>query len=236
MDPSGNLYIADSGHRRVIELTTAGTASVVQTPGQTIGTLLFGVTPDANGNIFVVDWSNNRVLRVNRSASALSFASTQVGSTSSDSPKMATVTNLGNEALVFSAASAYTADFSENSSDTNLCTSTTSLQPGEVCDISVLFTPLSAGSLSAGVVITNNHLNGSHNGSHVTQSVAVSGNAGKGTRLQPIRHWWRATSCWRQAWLRPSARQPARWRSTMAQACSVPAHWLPAPPGTRSQA
>ena len=175
-DGSGNLYIADSGHRRVIQLTAAGVGSVIQTPGQTIGTTIFGVTADSNGNLLVMDWSNNRVMKVNVAGAVLSFAATRVGATSSDSPKTATVTNLGNHALTFSANPGYTADFSEYSSDTNLCTSSTSLDPGEVCDVSVLFTPQSVGSRSTNVVVTDNHLNGSD----ATQNVAVSGTGTQG--------------------------------------------------------
>jgi hypothetical protein len=170
VDGNGNLYIADSGHRRVIRLI-AGTASVVQTPGQTIGSIMYGVAVDANGNTYAVDWSNNRVMKVDVSSAVLSFANTRIGATSSDSPKTATVTNIGNEALVAGANPIYTADFSEDSSDVNLCTVSTSLDPGEACDVSVMFTPQSAGSLSANVVITDNHLNGSS----VTHNVAVSG-------------------------------------------------------------
>lgn len=170
-DASGNLYIADSGHRRVVRVTASGEGSVLQTPGQSIGTLLFGVTVDMNGNVFIPDWSGNRVLKLDVSASALSFANTRIGTTSSDSPQTASVTNLGTETLVFSAAPSYTADFSENSADANLCSSSTSLEPGEACDISVLFTPHSAGSLSASLSVTDNHLHGSA----ATQSVAVSG-------------------------------------------------------------
>ena len=177
VDGSGNLYIADSGHRRVVEVTAAGIASVVQTPGQTIGTIMYGVATDANGNVFVVDWSNNRVMKVDITSAVLSFANTRIGGTSSDSPKTATVTNLGNEALAFSADPAYTADFSQNSADTNPCASTTSLDPGEVCNVSVMFTPQSVGSLSTNIVLTNNHLNGTD----ATQNVAVSG-----TGLSPI--------------------------------------------------
>lgn len=176
-DANGNLYIADSGHRRVVRLTAAGVASVIQTPGQTIGTLLFGVTPDNDGNLFIPDWVNNRVMKVTTAGATLSFANTRIGATSTDSPKIANVTNLGNKALTFSTNPSYTADFSENSSDASLCTSSTSLDPGEVCDVSVLFTPQSAGSLSTNIVVTNNHLNGSS----ATQSVAVSG-----TGLSPI--------------------------------------------------
>lgn len=170
-DGNGNVYIADSGHRRVVQVTAAGTASVVQTPGQTIGTIMYGVTVDASGNLFAVDWSNNRLLKVTVSGTALSFANTTTGATSSDSPKTVTVTNLGNAALTFSSNPSYTTDFSENSGDANLCTSSTSLDAGEVCDVSVLFTPQSAGSKSQFVVLTDNHLNASA----ATQSIAVSG-------------------------------------------------------------
>ena len=176
-DGNGNLFIVDSGHGRIVQLTSAGVTSVIQTPGQTLGIFVFSVTVDSNGNIFIPDFTNNRVMKVNVAGSALSFANTHVGATSSDSPKTATVTNLGLHALAFSAGPSYTADFSENSSDTNLCTSTTSLDPGEGCDVSVLFTPQSAGSLSTNVVVTNNHLNGSD----VTQNVAVSGTGVRGS-------------------------------------------------------
>jgi sugar lactone lactonase YvrE len=170
-DGNGTLYIADSGHRRVVQLTAAGAASVIQTPGQTIGTTLFGVTPDANGDLFIPDWGNNRVIRVTVSGSVLSFANTQVGATSSDSPETATVTNLGTHALAFSAGPTHPADFPQNTSDANLCASTTSLDPGEVCDVSASFTPQSAGSRTADLVVTNNHLNGTA----ATQTIAVSG-------------------------------------------------------------
>lgn len=178
VDGSGNLYIADSGHRRIVQVTAAGTASVVQTPNITLGTILYGVAVDARGNVYPVDWSNARVTKVAVASASLSFANTRIGATSTDSPKTATVTNLGNEALAFSANPSYTANFSENTADANPCTSTTTLDPGELCDVSVKFTPQSAANLSTNVVVTNNHLNGSS----ATQNVAVSGT---GTTAQP---------------------------------------------------
>jgi len=174
-DGNGNLYIADSGHRRIIQVTAAGAASLVQTPGQTIGTSMYGLSTDSSGNVFAVDWSNNRVMKVDASSASLSFANTAIGATSSDSPKTATVTNLGTEALHFSANPTYSTDFAENTSDSTPCTASTSLQPGEVCDVSVLFTPQTAGSRSTTVLVTNDHLNGTD----VTQSIAVAGTATK---------------------------------------------------------
>jgi hypothetical protein len=81
------------------------------------------------------------------------------------------VTNLGNQPLAFTANPTYTADFSSNGNDTNPCTSSTSLSPGTACDVSVNFTPQSAGSLSAGVTVTNNTLNVTGS----TEQISVSG-------------------------------------------------------------
>ncbi len=174
-DAMGNLYIVDSGNSRIVKITTAGVASVLSLSGLTnpssLGSLLFGVTVDPFGNLYIPDWSNNRLVFVNVSGSSFTYASTKQGLTSSDSPMTATVTNLGNQPLVFSANPTYTASFSSNGNDTNPCTSSTSLLPGTLCDVSVNFTPQSVGSLSAPITVTNNALNVAGS----TQSVSVSG-------------------------------------------------------------
>jgi sugar lactone lactonase YvrE len=172
VDAFGNLYIADAGNDRLVEVTTAGVASVMPTPGltdpSTLGTF-YAIAADASGNILVPDFSNSRIVELNLTGASLAFPNTSVGSASS--PQTATVTNIGDLPLVFSANPAYTANFSENSADENLCANSTSLAAGEGCDVSVEFTPQSAGSLSAGITLTNNNLNGTH----ATESVAVSG-------------------------------------------------------------
>ena len=179
VDGMGNIYVADAGNNRIVQLTTAGTAYVVPIQGLTnpttlgggASTDLFGVTVDASGNIYIADSANSRVVKVNVSGASLAFASTMQGDTSSDSPKTATVMNLGNQALAFSADPTYTTSFRKNTGDTNLCASTTSLSPGTVCDVSVNFTPQSVGSLSANITVTNNTLNVSSS----TRRVSVSG-------------------------------------------------------------
>jgi sugar lactone lactonase YvrE len=172
VDGFGNLYIGDAGNDRLVKVTSAGVASVVPTPGltgpSTLGTF-YAIAADSSGNILVPDFSSNRIVEVNLSGAALAFPNTDVGSTSS--AQTATVTNIGDLPLIFAANPAYTVNFSENSGDTNLCTSSTSLAAGEECDVSVEFTPQSAGSLSTGITVTNNNLNGSN----ATESVAVSG-------------------------------------------------------------
>ena len=174
VDGMGNVYVADSNHNRVVKITTAGVASVVSVPGlSTPSTLaaMYGITADASGNLYIPDWTNNRLVYLSVAGSSLSFASTRQGSTSSDSPKTTTVTNLGNQALVFADHPAYTADFSQPTGASNQCLSGTSLASGTVCDVSVQFTPQSIASLSANITLTDNTLNVAD----TTQQIAVSG-------------------------------------------------------------
>jgi sugar lactone lactonase YvrE len=173
VDGMGNIYVADAGNNRIVEITTAGVASVVSINGLTSPTILgapFGVTVDPSGNLYIPDWNNNRIVYVSVSAASLTFASTNVGLTSSDSPKTATVTNLGNQPLVV-ADPIYTADFSQDAGDTNLCAMSTPVAAGMSCDVSAMFTPQSVGNLSASIVVTDNNLNVSNS----TQNVGVSG-------------------------------------------------------------
>jgi sugar lactone lactonase YvrE len=176
-DGMGNLYIVDTTNNRIVKITTAGVASVVSLNGlpspSSLGSLVFGATVDPYGNLYIPDWSNGRIVFVNVSGAPLTFPTpTGAGTTDTvDGPQTATVTNLGNQPLAFSANPTYTADFSSNGNDSNPCISSTSLLPGTVCDVSVNFTPQSAGSLSAGVSVTNNTLNVTGS----TEQISVSG-------------------------------------------------------------
>jgi sugar lactone lactonase YvrE len=177
VDGFGNVYVSDAGNNRIVQLIS-GVASEVAVQGLTSPSTLgsgasdlFGVSVDSSGNIYIADSANSRVVKVTVSRASLAFASTQQGATSSDSPKTAQVTNLGNQSLVFSANPTYTTSFIENTDDTNLCTSSTSLSPGTLCDVSVKFTPQSVGLLSPNITLTNNNLNVAS----ATQRVAVSG-------------------------------------------------------------
>jgi sugar lactone lactonase YvrE len=173
VDAMGNIYVVDSGNERIVRLTTAGVASALGISGlpapSSLGSEDFGVTLDPFGNLYIPDASNNRIVFVNVSASVLAFPNTDVGSTSA--AQTATVANLGDLPLILATVPTYTTNFSENTGDENLCALSTSLAAGILCDVSVEFTPQSAGSLSAGIVVTNNSLNLTA----TTQSVAVSG-------------------------------------------------------------
>lgn len=170
-DALGNLYIVDSGNSRIIQVKKSGAVSAMQFSGSAFSSLTFNAMVAPDGNIYVADWSNDRILLLNTTQATQSFATTVQFQTSSDSPKTTAITNLGNLPLNFSANTAFTADFTEDTGDTNPCTSTTTLSPGASCDVSVKFTPQSAGTLSASITVTNDNLNQLNS----TQSVAVSG-------------------------------------------------------------
>ena len=114
----GDVYIADSDHGQVDEVPWNGSSFGTQVavpftlPGTAITT---GLAVDGYGNLYVVDGGDNAVDELSRSTPpSLSFASTNVGSVSSDSPKTVTVTNIGNAGFYMNAATnnpVYPADF-----------------------------------------------------------------------------------------------------------------------------
>jgi hypothetical protein len=84
--------------------------------------------------------------------------------------------NIGGQALVFATPQSgsnpsYPPSFPENSADKTLCTSASPLAPGGICDVSMEFAPVVAGSISDAVVLTDNSLNVAG----TTQSVDVTG-------------------------------------------------------------
>lgn len=178
VDAAGDVYIADSDHGQVDEVPWNGSSFGTQVavpftlPGTAITT---GLAVDGYGNLYVVDGGDNAVDELSRSTPpSLSFASTNVGSVSSDSPKTVTVTNIGNAGFYMNAATnnpVYPADFPINNSDANLCEEDDSLYIGRSCDISVNFKPTASGPLAEDVVLTDNDLNGSN----VMTSIPVSG-------------------------------------------------------------
>jgi hypothetical protein len=173
-DGEGNLYIADGNNSRIVKETLMA-GSYVQSTVSTSGTSHpWGVAVDQLGNVYASDTYNARLLKEDLAdAPSLSFATTAVGSTSSDSPKTAQILNYGNEALALTALT-YPVDFPAASGDASACTSSTSLSAGQECDLPIEFVPENVGSpLSEDVTLTDNALNVSG----AQQSIAVSGTA-----------------------------------------------------------
>jgi hypothetical protein len=133
-----------------------------------------GVAVDSAGNVFIADPGNTRVLELPRSQPpALSFASTTIGKTSTDSPQTVVAQNIGNQPLKLSGLS-YPADFPEDTAaggSEELCTASISLSTGQLCYLPVNFTPLHAEALSESLTLTDNSLNLAG----AQQSIALSG-------------------------------------------------------------
>jgi Bacterial Ig-like domain (group 3) len=167
-----------SGAQRIVQEIIGGTSNVVTTLPY-IGTVTLGASPDGLavdnfGNLLVSDFGRTsgtgHLTQIGVGQSSLTFPSTEMNASSS--PQTATVTNLGDQNLDFSGIS-YTANFSANTSDENLCTSTTSLGPVMSCDVSVQFTPQSDGNLSTTINVTDN----TQNAPGSMQQISVSGTA-----------------------------------------------------------
>ncbi len=140
---------------------------------------------DGNGNLFVSNFASPATIPVVKLDYAdpppqanLTFADTNVGSTSSDSPKTVTVQNIGNAPLIFAASSpSYPANFPENSGDPNVCHVASTVLSGASCDVSANFQPTGGGSNSGSVVLTDNALNSvdSSGVGSAVQNIALSG-------------------------------------------------------------
>ena len=179
VDVDGNVFVADFGNDRVVKVTPDGVES-------TVGAGLIQpirVTLDSAGNIYIADSGNHRVVKIDRGAPPkLSFASTQVGKTSSDSPKEVTLENFGNAALTFPAPStgrnaSISAGFTLGGATTcpelSSSSSAATLAAGNTCAYAIGFTPTAAGAIAGSLAMTDNNLNVSS----AKQTIALSGKA-----------------------------------------------------------
>ncbi len=173
LDAAGDLFIADSGSQRVLEVPAGCTATSCQI---TVAALQYGpsgLAVNAAGDVFAGD--GNRILKIQRSQGpALTFAATDVNSTSSDSPQSVEIENIGNAALAAIAPGlSVRTNFAQvaGSGTPADCTAAFSLAPGAACNLSIDFTPTVSGALHSGATLTDNALNGNP----PTQTIALNG-------------------------------------------------------------
>jgi sugar lactone lactonase YvrE len=179
VDGAGDVFIADTNNSRVVEVPAGGGAQT------TVGSLYYpyGVAVDRAGDVFIADTDNSRVVQVQRAQPpTLSFASTPVGSISSDSPQSVTIQNIGNQplnaidpGLVVGGPNFLQVAGSGTPAD---CTSTFSLSPGASCNLSISFEPQSIGKLTAAATFIDNALNATVS----SQSVALQATATQGSQ------------------------------------------------------
>jgi sugar lactone lactonase YvrE len=172
VDGAGDVFITDQGSNQAVEVPAGGGTQT------TVATGLdkpYSVALDAAGDIFIGDALNNRVLELQRSQPpTLSFAATNVGQTSSDSPQSITVQDIGNQPLTAIAPGlSIGANFAQvaGSGTPEDCASGFSLAAGASCNLSINFTPTTGGSIQSSAVLTDNALNANP----ATQSITLTG-------------------------------------------------------------
>jgi hypothetical protein len=188
VDSNGSVFVADSANHVIKEILPAGGYTTIinvnvsfQNPSQGVGFVTpTDVALDGSGNLFVTDFTGPVKKLDLADPPSLSFAATQVNSTSTDSPQTVEVQNIGNQALTLTSL-IYPTDFPEGSGDASACTGSTSLNPSLQCDPRVDFTPLSPASLSESILLADNALNVTG----ATQSIGVNG-SGQAT---PVISW-----------------------------------------------
>jgi DNA-binding beta-propeller fold protein YncE len=175
VDGIGNVFVSDTNNSLVREIVAAGGYTTVKTLGSGFN------GPDAvavnkNGKVVVADALNNTVELLDfADTPSLSFAATQVGGTSSDSPQAVTVSNDGNAPLTFSFLSVAANFTQEAGSGTPPdCHAASAVAAGESCELAISFTPSAPGTIGGPVVLTDNSLNAA-GPSYATQSIQLSG-------------------------------------------------------------
>ena len=182
VDAAGDVFATDDNNGYATELSPLGNGAY--------GTQTFlvesnldaptGIAVDAAGDVFVVENGLNQLVEFTRSQPpSLSFASTQIGQTSSDSPQSLTVQNIGNQplsaiapGLVVTGPNFVQVAGSGMPADCGSGFSLAPLAPGTACNLSVSFAPQSVGPLSSTAVFTDNALNASPS---TTQTISLKG-------------------------------------------------------------
>lgn len=163
LDGGGNLYAA-LYNGEVYEITPSGgvnlMASNLSVPA--------GITVDGAGNFYVAQGSS--ALKFDRNTPpTVAFLTSDIGVTSSDSPKTVTIDNIGNANLTFSIPFSGTnpvisSDFSLGGASTcpQLTSSSTvagTLASDTSCVYSISFTPTTTGTITGSLVVADNALN-----------------------------------------------------------------------------
>jgi sugar lactone lactonase YvrE len=182
VDAGGNVYVAASGTGTLMQVAPGGAATTLASG--LAG--LYGVALDAAGNLYVSETGSGVIQKIDRvDPPSLTFASTSVGATSSDSPLLVTLTNSGNAALTLEAPStgfnpSISANFNLDGGGANPCpvvsNTTAAVGSGASCVLPISFVPTAAGSINGAVVINDNSLNAAAP-AFATQTISLSGTA-----------------------------------------------------------
>jgi len=197
VDGGGDVYVADSGDGAVKQMPPGCTASSYSSGSCTITTLGSGfsypegIAVDGSGDVFVADSGTSAVDEINRATPpSLSFAETNVGTESSDSPQTATLDNVGNAPLTFpvpvsgnnpSISTGFQLDSSTTCPQVSASSSAGTLAASASCTLAVDFVPPDAEMYNGVLVLTDNNLNAAAPG-YATQTINLNG-TGRGADI-----------------------------------------------------
>ena len=129
------------------------------------------------GNVYFAEIDNNQIEKLDfADPPSLNFAATPEGHTSSDSLESVVIQNIGNSTLTGGGTLSDLLDFTVGAGPGVVpdCNGVLALVPGAECDVSLSFTPHSAGQLNATLTLSDNSLNGNP----AIQTIQISGIGG----------------------------------------------------------
>ncbi|MEO6923393.1 MAG: Ig-like domain repeat protein, partial [Bryocella sp.] len=184
VDGSGNVYLASSYSVQKETLQPGGTytLSVIATG---VDSSPYDLAVDGGGNVYIVNFYGNNVVKLDYAdPPSLSFLSTPVGQTSTDSPQTFTMTDIGNAALTFPASAGAANPYFTSSTNYSLDSSTTcpqlttssssvTLAVGASCVYAVDFKPVSAGAHATSLLLFDSSL--SAPGYSISQTINITG-------------------------------------------------------------
>jgi len=181
VDANGNLYIMDYGSGRILK-ETLSSGTYTQSVIVDAGVAFFGVALDGAGNLYGTDVTGNLVFGLDfADPPSLSFASSNVGTRSSDSPVSQTVFNFGNATLTFAvpgsgtnptfSTGSFTLDGTTTCPRIDAVGSLGTLAVNASCIYAIDFSPTTVGLNSDALALTDNNLNNPG----TVQSFMVSG-------------------------------------------------------------
>lgn len=144
VDRTGNLYVADIGQFAVFRESLSNGEYSQSVVKEILGNGVYwphGVGVDGSRTVYVADSFTDAVSKwVYAASPSFKFADTVIDTSSDDSPKAATILNVGNSPLSI-ADLKYPRDFPESASGMSDCADEMLLAPAESCDLTFKFEP-----------------------------------------------------------------------------------------------